>query len=34
MPEAGEPLSPQAAALILRLARVFLAEPAGPMAQW
>jgi hypothetical protein len=33
VPEAGEPLSPQAADLIRRVARVFLDEPAGLMAE-
>ncbi len=33
MPEAGEPLSPQAADLIRRVARVFLDEPADLMAE-
>ena len=32
-PDAGEPLSPQAADLICRVARVFLDEPADLMAE-
>ena len=33
VPDAGEPLSPQAADLIRRIARVFLDEPADLMAE-
>ena len=33
MPDAGEPLSPQAAELVRRIARVFLDEPADLMDQ-
>ena len=33
MPDAGEPLSPQAAELVRRIARVFLDEPADLMAE-
>jgi hypothetical protein len=33
VPGAGEPLSPQAAGLARRIARVFLDEPAGLMAE-
>ena len=33
MPDAGEPLSPQAADLVRRIARVFLDEPADLMAE-
>ncbi len=32
VPDAGEPLSPQAADLVRRVARVFLDEPADLMA--
>jgi hypothetical protein len=33
VPDAGEPLSPQAADLVRRIARVFPDEPAGLMAE-
>ena len=33
VPDAGEPLSPQAADLVRRVARVFLDEPADLMAE-